>query len=107
MHRHLKPANTLVTKAGVKLLDLGLAKLEQPEVRAADIILTTPLTGHGQIVGTLNYMAPEQLEGKEADARSDIFAFGLALYEQVGAKILFRPRTTSVLMTPANLPRLS
>ena len=101
-------ANRSLTRAAQRPKSASVqSRARKQAVRAADITLTTPLTGHGQIVGTLNYMAPEQLEGKEADARSDIFAFGLALYEQVGAKILFRPRTTSVLMTPANLPRLS
>jgi Tol biopolymer transport system component/predicted Ser/Thr protein kinase len=80
-HRDLKPANILVTKTGVKLLDFGLAKMAP--VAADQGTMTMALTGKGQIVGTLYYMAPEQLQGGEADARSDIFSFGLVLYEML------------------------
>ena len=84
IHRDLKPANILVTKPGIKLLDFGLAKhgrpLEQTEAT---------LTGEGQIVGTLQYMSPEQLQGREADARSDIFSFGCVLYEMLTGKAPF------------------
>src|ERR1043166_1070946 len=69
-HRDLKPANILVTKRGVKLLDFGLAKRNAPLER--DATLTTGLTAQGEILGTLHYMSPEQLQGKEADARSDL-----------------------------------
>src|ERR1700680_2942958 len=83
-HRDLKPANILVTKQGIKLLDFGLAK---QAVRFGEEEATKALTDQGQIIGTLQYMAPEQLQGKEADARSDLFAFGCVLYEMVsGAK---------------------
>lgn len=71
-HRDLKPANILVTKQGVKLLDFGLAKIETP-VAIAQETVTMALTSQGQILGTLLYMSPEQLQGKEADSRSDIF----------------------------------
>src|ERR1700694_275646 len=87
-HRDLKPANILVTKAGIKLLDFGLAKLG-PAVKAGEATVTMALTGKGEILGTLLYMAPEQLQGKDADARSDIFAFGLVLYEMLTGKRAF------------------
>jgi len=77
-HRDLKPSNILVTRQGIKLLDFGLAKHSDP-VKETDSTLTAVLTGMGQIVGTLQYMSPEQLHGKEADARSDLFGFGCVL----------------------------
>ena len=86
VHRDLKPANILVTKKGIKLLDFGLAKQSSP---LKDAELTRSITQQGQIIGTLNYMAPEQLQGKEADARTDIFAFGLVLYEMLTGKLAF------------------
>jgi serine/threonine protein kinase len=77
-HRDLKPANILTTKSGVKVLDFGLAKFE-PVKHASDETETRALTEVGTIVGTLQYMAPEQLQGKPTDARSDIFSFGCVL----------------------------
>src|SRR2546421_7622474 len=66
-HRDLKPANILVTKQGIKLLDFGLAKLKTAPLAETDATVTQPLTAQGQILGTLQYMSPEQLQGKEAD----------------------------------------
>src|ERR1700674_2172044 len=84
-HRDLKPANILVTKAGIKLLDFGLAKIAQAAKPMDDATLTMALTGKNEIVGTLYYMSPEQLQpqgnSQKIDGRSDIFSFGLVLYE--------------------------
>ena len=85
-HRDLKPANILVTKQGIKLLDFGLAKQTDP-LKETDV--TRALTGQGQILGTLQYMSPEQLQGKEVDARSDLFSFGCVLYEMLTGKRAF------------------
>src|SRR5215469_4968389 len=85
-HRDLKPANILVTKQGVKLLDFGLAKHSAP---LGETDVTRALTQQGQIVGTLHYMSPEQLQGKEVDARSDLFSFGCVLYEMITGKQAF------------------
>src|SRR5271170_1541530 len=87
-HRDLKPANILVTKAGVKLLDFGLAKME-PAIQAGEGTMTMALTGKGEILGTFQYMSPEQVTGQEIDARSDIFSFGLVLYEMLTGKRAF------------------
>jgi eukaryotic-like serine/threonine-protein kinase len=87
-HRDLKPANILVTKQGIKLLDFGLAKRAGP-IGESDLTLTQGLTGQGQILGTLQYMSPEQLQSKEVDARSDLFSFGCVLYEMLTGKRAF------------------
>jgi serine/threonine protein kinase len=92
-HRDLKPANILVTKTGLKLLDFGLAKIGHGNNPPSDATLTMALTGKNEIVGTLYYMSPEQLQaqatGQEIDARSDIFSFGLVLYEMLIGKRAF------------------
>src|SRR4030095_4586801 len=85
-HRDLKPGNVILTKSGVKLLDFGLAKAAAPIASGGlSMLPTTPpgLTAQGAILGTLQYMAPEQLEGRDTDARTDIFAFGAVLHEMV------------------------
>src|SRR5262245_16750163 len=83
VHRDLKPGNVMLTKAGVKLLDFGLAKAFRThgEPELASLATTSGLTSDGMIIGTIQYMAPEQLEGKKVDARTDIFALGAVLYE--------------------------
>jgi serine/threonine protein kinase len=97
IHRDLKPGNILVDKNGVEVLDFGLAEIEHaPGVDGAT--QTLPLTSEGSILGTLQYMSPEQIEGKEADARSDIFAFGLVFYELITGKRAFEGSTQASLI---------
>ncbi len=124
IHRDLKPGNIMLTKSGAKMLDFGLAK-SSPVLDSSPsaVTMTQPLTSKGTIVGTFQYMAPEQLEGAEADARTDIFAFGAVLYEMATGKRAFdgasrasliasimssQPRPISELqpMTPPALDRL-
>ena len=92
VHRDLKPGNILVTKQGVKLLDFGLAKQNAP-LKETDA--TRALTQQGQIAGTLQYMSPEQLQSKEADARSDLFSFGCVLYEMLSGKRAFEGQSAA------------
>ena len=120
VHRDLKPSNILVTKSGVKLLDFGLAKLGRADTPLDDAALTRGITAAGTILGTLHYMSPEQLQGSPADSRSDIFAFGLVLYEMLTGKrafdgasaasiiaaILERPAPSVADIAPSSLDRL-
>jgi serine/threonine protein kinase/Tol biopolymer transport system component len=102
-HRDLKPGNIMLTKSGTKLLDFGLAKLKQ-KVAPANVPLSElptakdPLTAEGSIVGTMQYMAPEQLEGKEVDAHTDIFAFGAIVYEMATGKRAFEGKSQASLI---------
>jgi Tol biopolymer transport system component len=89
VHRDLKPGNVMLTRSGAKLLDFGLAKLRAHPEPLEGRTETAPITGKGQILGTLNYMAPEQLEGKAVDRRCDVFAFGAILYEMITGKRAF------------------
>ena len=101
VHRDLKPANIMLTKAGAKLLDFGLAKLKPPEQAGGLSALPTQpadLTQQGAILGTFQYMAPEQLEGQEADARTDIFAFGTVVYEMVTGRKAFEGKSQASLI---------
>jgi Tol biopolymer transport system component len=104
VHRDLKPANILVTKQGVKLLDFGLAKLEAAGAAASGVssgvegATIAALTGTHTVVGTPHYMAPEQIEGREVDARSDIFAFGCVMYELLTGRRAFDGQSPSSVM---------
>jgi eukaryotic-like serine/threonine-protein kinase len=103
VHRDLKPGNVMLTKSGVKLLDFGLAKAVAPgsPISGLSVLPTQAganLTQEGTILGTLQYMAPEQLEGKEADARTDIFAFGAVLYEMATGKKAFSGQSQASLI---------
>ena len=99
VHRDLKPANILATKSGIKLLDFGLAKLQPAAATAPGNEATVAaLTGAHTVLGTPQYMAPEQIEGRDADARTDIFALGCVLYELITGKRAFDGKTPSNVM---------
>jgi eukaryotic-like serine/threonine-protein kinase len=104
VHRDLKPANIMITKSGAKLLDFGLARLVENERSPIVTSITSlptkrpDLTAEGMILGTFQYMAPEQLEGREADSRTDIFAFGAVLYEMTTGRKAFEGRSQASLI---------
>jgi Tol biopolymer transport system component len=127
IHRDLKPGNIIITKAGAKLLDFGLARATELWTERGDMTQSPtvgqPLTAEGTIVGTFQYMAPEQLEGKDTDTRTDIFAFGAVLYEMATGERAFsgdsqasliatilkeepRPMSELVPMAPPALERI-
>jgi hypothetical protein len=111
VHRDLKPANVMLTPSGVKLLDFGIARFAPGESTTMRDTMTATLTDRGAIAGTLPYMAPEQLEGREADARSDIFSFGALLYEMITGRRAFNgespARVTASILTDDPPPVLS
>jgi Tol biopolymer transport system component/tRNA A-37 threonylcarbamoyl transferase component Bud32 len=103
-HRDLKPANIMLTATGAKLLDFGLAKTSVSDPGTAD------LTERGVIVGTAQYMAPEQLEGRKADTRTDIFAFGAVVYEMATGRKAFEAESRAALVSAimrADAPRIT
>ena len=123
VHRDLKPSNIMLTRDSVKLLDFGLAKLKERDAEAPTDATKSALTDAGVIVGTVPYMAPEQIEGHEVDARTDLFSFGVVLYEMLcgrrpfagdsraslmAAIVAAEPQPLSSLQprTPASLERL-
>ena len=94
VHRDVKPGNVMLTKTGAKLLDFGLAKRTLSTSAPAELTLTAP----GMILGTVEYMAPEQIDGKEADERTDLFAFGLVLFEMLTGRKAFEGDSHASLM---------
>src|SRR5687767_611605 len=103
VHRDLKPGNVMLTKSGVKLLDFGLAKVVAQAAGSGASLTALPtranLTQEGTILGTFQYMAPEQLEGREADSRTDLFAFGAVLHEMATGKKAFSGESQASLIS--------
>ena len=97
-HRDLKPANILMTKSGIKVLDFGLARIERTSDAVASDDTVAPLTQEGAILGTLPYMAPEQVQGHVTDARADIFSFGCVIYEMLTGTRAFSGANNALLM---------
>jgi eukaryotic-like serine/threonine-protein kinase len=101
IHRDLKPANVMLTKAGAKLLDFGVAKWDETRTGLDAVATTTrdqPLTGENQVMGTLQYMAPEQLEGRPVDPRTDLFAFGALVHEMATGRKAFEASSQTALV---------
>ena len=98
VHRDLKPGNVMLTRSGARLLDFGLAKPTAANVAPIEVTASAPITARGTLVGTYPYMSPEQVEGREVDARSDIFSLGAVLYEMATGTRAFDGQTTASLI---------
>jgi eukaryotic-like serine/threonine-protein kinase len=113
VHRDIKPANIFLTKHGAKILDFGIATVLRASSATMETTQGGPVTGAGTVVGTIGYMSPEQVRGKEADARSDLFSFGAVLYQMASGQPPFRGETTAVICeavlnrNPPSLMRLN